>query len=400
MTALGQADAHTNELASEQLSKYYRQFYQIALADSGDRAFTQSKDRLNDNRFNLFESPHKELDRQHWIIMPSAPDSKECILVEMRKGLVADIFKTNSQAPRVRFSGDNNRTFQLKDLTSGNVTIHSPKDLTKVLTLRQAQNLVFKDVNSKEPLEIELIQRGTFENGFTSYIPQSNIGIPKPPAPTDMQASDQCVKCNEQVVGETVLPFMMMKDDGLDREGQLALSPYYKIRRSQYWRQVGDPMRVNPGSSRRFSILQKKGIEKFKQQELSLALSIGFTVENEIAFEAPVKGREAGSSVAHTLSTEFKLSKTAVNSLTQTSEETFSFERVYHVTEPTVFVEYQLVDHYVILRMDGSEVIDWEVGRSENFNTDVAFSEQRVKPKLQLVPTAVASNLTTELAQA
>ncbi|UII18981.1 RICIN domain-containing protein [Fulvivirga ligni] len=155
-----------NNPATEDLSPFYQHFYQITSSDT-THALTRSKDRSDDNRFNIFEGTYSNKnDRQHWLIMPSSPDSEEFTLVEIHKGLVADIFTNGNLASRFEFTGEANQTFQFTELPNGKVRIQSPLDRSLALTRLSNKNVIFSDLNSTKQQDFALIQKDTFPNNF------------------------------------------------------------------------------------------------------------------------------------------------------------------------------------------------------------------------------------------
>ncbi len=369
------------------LNDLYKNYYRIS-----DKQFNRSWDRwmgTGDYYLNIYGYwGYHGGDNQKWLIMPTYPGSSDYFIADKATGGIADIWYIPNWGLGNVYSypeythGGNNQVFKFTDAGNGEFYIGSPLNAQNYISCSNTwegnnpyeypwegnHNIYFGSFTGLDNQKFKLTPSEGVVNGFTSYLPQRNTVIPQPPAPTSLSDPNICIKCNETIVGETIIPFTMVRND-LPRSIQVKQTPYYKIVRKQYWRMVGTPKTVNPGINHEIEFTQTKGIEHSQLYEVATKLNIGFTVNAEASYT----GVAASGSVSTSFSRSFEISKRQVTSLTTNQEDTFRYKKTINVDRTTLYVEYQLVDEYILQRMNGHIVMEWEVAHPSGSNTEVAY---------------------------
>ena len=374
------------------LSSHYKKFFNIASVPTpgnSDFAKVLHFAAKSDGHLIIFEFLlPKSNDDQKWLIMPTSPGSDEYVIVNKAYPLHWRTISTDDGVARSLnlvtnpFTGEPRQIFKYTSVspnqpqtvfffnngTNGKVAEAQPP-FKHPITKRNIRLLQMENFDGSNKQKFTLREIDNI-NGFTSFQAPRNVSIPQPPAPTNLVGDDLCVKCEEHFVGETIIPFVMVRND-LTPELQLSQTPYYKVKRYQYYKMVGNPRVVNPGFGEKVTFSQTTGIQQFSQTTVRETLGMTFTVDANVGFA----GSLFSGSAATSLSRSFELRTTQVNSLTESQSQTFTVERTVNVEQTTLYVEYQLIDRYELQRMDGTKVTDWEVARPEGDNTDRTFPQ-------------------------
>lgn len=164
----------------------------------------------------------------------------------------------------------------------------------------------------------------------------------------------------EVLVGQVVMPCVLVQGDHNPR-WRVEHSPWYVLRRFGYWQLV-------------FFYEHSGGSEFIEEQSVTFGLTsgdqktidqtTGITVGADAGFG--FKGVTAGFST--TISSELRVSRTVF------SEENYSQTRVLRRTYPHGTRVSEAIwyrgDHYVLSRMDGSQVLDWRTVNEQHMVTD------------------------------
>lgn len=372
-----------------QLSDYYKNYYRIS-----DKAEDKTWDMSGGHRGypgNIYgyNGTHNG-DNQKWLIMPTYPGSNEFIIVNKANGGVVDIHNDNNlYVYNDYFHGKDNQVFKFIPVGNGYFFIGSGTNSQYVLDRSYSgvyHNPFESPSNHRDNIYFGASQRGSnqqfkfwdvddIRNTFTKYIPASNESIGTPAKPTDMTGKGMCRKCNETVVGETIIPFTMVRND-MSRNLQLKNSPYYKLVRTQFWRMLGSPRLIPAGYSTTYRYEQYSGITQNELSEVVSKLNIGFTIQGEIGFNV---AKSLSAKVSSSLSTSLEINRKHSVSYEREQYEKQIHEIKYAVDVRTLYAEYQLVDHYKLYRADGSLAMEWDVEYGESSNSRSAYTDSDFK---------------------
>ncbi|MED1558649.1 RICIN domain-containing protein [Bacillus paramycoides] len=156
---------------------------------------------------------------------------------------------------------------------------------------------------------------------------------------------------NSVVVAATLIPCIMVKDNGASDYTKIHNSPYYVLEKEEYWEKVRSEI-IPAGSTSKYTV--KTGVSTVDQQKMTDTLSMNFGADLGFKFGDQTASLKYG--ITKTLQTE--VSKTSTDSKEETEEKT-----VASISgKNTGFTAYQLVTKYTLKRTDGSTVSDpWSV---------------------------------------
>ncbi|MBE5107882.1 RICIN domain-containing protein [Bacillus thuringiensis] len=153
------------------------------------------------------------------------------------------------------------------------------------------------------------------------------------------------------VVGASLIPSIMVKDNGASDYTKIHNSPYYVLVKEEYWERVRSEI-IPAGSSSKYTV--KTGVSIVDQQKMTDTLSMNFGADLGFKFGDTSASLKYG--ISKTLQTE--VSKTSTDSKEETEEKTITSIS----GKNTGFTAYQLVTKYTLKRTDGSTVSDpWSV---------------------------------------
>lgn len=196
--------------------------------------------------------------------------------------------------------------------------------------------------------------------------PRSTFSLPNLPAtgarpnapdynPTGSidQQLDQASK--SAVVAATLIPCIMVNDNGASDYTKIHNSPYYVLEKEEYWEKVRSEI-IPAGSSSKYTL--KKGVSTVDQQKMTDTLSMSFGAD--LGFKFGNQSASLKYSISKTLQTE--ITKTSTESTESTEEKT-----IQSISgKNTGFTVYQLVTKYTLKRTDGSAVSgSWSVRNSD-----------------------------------
>ncbi|MCW5699726.1 MAG: hypothetical protein KIT00_07785, partial [Rhodospirillales bacterium] len=172
------------------------------------------------------------------------------------------------------------------------------------------------------------------------------------------------------LIAETPLPATVVDDpDFSSKLVQVERTPYYILRREQFWDRTGD---------RGFMIGHSGTTEDKTERSIRYLVTNtqGRSSETTLGFQFSVKGGYSRKLPVSTVSVELSTTisqqiKTREHSEQQTQkEDLFVYTRTFPKGPPIKIVGWTLVDRYSIVRMDGTLIAQWEVALSNNTIVD------------------------------
>ena len=167
-------------------------------------------------------------------------------------------------------------------------------------------------------------------------------------------------------IGEVLVPGVAVGDPAFSgKVAQVENSPYYVLRREQYWDRSGGRgyyYDIEGAGATTFRDLVKVGFSETQQASIERTLQLQISDGGDFKFgiKEPTTGAEVGATLSVKRQITDGLKVTESTSTTRMTEET----REVTVTMPAgrhVRVWWALVDRYSLRRYDGSPVNQWEV---------------------------------------
>ncbi|PGW03179.1 toxin [Bacillus cereus] len=157
------------------------------------------------------------------------------------------------------------------------------------------------------------------------------------------------------VVGASLIPCIMVKDNSASDKTKIHNSPYYVLEKEEYWEKVRSEI-VSAGGTSKYTV--KRGISTTDQQKMTETLGMSFGFDLGLKFGD--SSLAIKSSVSKTLQTE--VSKSSTETKEETKDKTF----VSQSNKNTGLTVYQLVTRYTLKRTDGSTVSpSWSIRNDE-----------------------------------
>lgn len=206
------------------------------------------------------------------------------------------------------------------------------------------------------------------ENQQFSFEPVSDIPFGMPPtisgaAPgqigdvprIDSYSSTPPLMTTPVLIGEGPIPFLFVRT--LDRDYQVRNTPYYTMRREQYWKRV--EMGEKPAdASQSWTYMARYGMSRSESITIESTYAFNFKMTGELTFTNEGLKQTLGS----TLETQNKVVTTLVSSSTYTEERTEQMSFSIPVGVRVRWAAWHLVDRYSVIEMDGRDVVDqWEL---------------------------------------
>ncbi|PJN52682.1 RICIN domain-containing protein [Bacillus mycoides] len=205
---------------------------------------------------------------------------------------------------------------------------------------------------------VDLDESNPSDNNRLFHIPaaRSTFSLPtlpavgtRPVAPkyTDGGPIDQQLPQTSEsvVVGASLIPSIMVKDNGASDYTKIHNSPYYVLVKEEYWDKVYSDI-IPAGGSRKYTL--KTGVSTVDQQKMTDTLNMSFGTDLGLKFGD--SSLSIKSSVSKTLQTEVSTTNT------ESKEEIIEKTAISKPGQDTGFTEYQLKTKYTLKRTDGSAV--------------------------------------------
>ncbi|MGH1329155.1 RICIN domain-containing protein [Bacillus pretiosus] len=176
---------------------------------------------------------------------------------------------------------------------------------------------------------------------------------PEAPKYTEGGANDQQLPqtSNSVVVGASLIPCIMVKDNGASDYTKIHNSPYYTLVKEEYWDKTFSAV-IPAGLTRNYTF--KTGMTSVDQQKMTDTLSM------KIGADFGLKFGDASASIKSEISKTIQTEISTTN--TEATEETITSTVSSEPGKTTGFTEYQLATKYTLKRADGSVVSDpWVV---------------------------------------
>ncbi|MEN6662124.1 Uncharacterized protein BCRIVMBC845_06493 [Bacillus cereus] len=157
---------------------------------------------------------------------------------------------------------------------------------------------------------------------------------------------------NSVVVGASLIPSIMVKDNGASDYTKIHNSPYYVLVKEEYWEKVRSEI-IPAGATSKYTV--KSGVSEIDQKKMSDTLAMSFG--SDLGLKFGESSLSIKSSVSRTIQTE--VTKTSTNATEETEEKSIPSIP----GKNTGFTAYQLVTKYTVKRTDGSVVTDPSIVR-------------------------------------
>lgn len=197
--------------------------------------------------------------------------------------------------------------------------------------------------NTSDPNRLFKIQ--ATENPFS--LPKLPSLGTRPSAPNYTGSIDQQLPqtSNSVVVGASLVPSIMVKDNQRSDYTKIHNSPYYVLTKEEYWDKTFSAV-IPSGITRQYTF--KTGMTSTDQQKMTETLSMKIGVDLGLKFGETTAAIK--TEISKTLQTEISTTNTEV------SEETIASTVTSEPGKTTGFTEYQLATKYTLYRADGSKV--------------------------------------------
>ncbi|WP_336992631.1 RICIN domain-containing protein [Bacillus toyonensis] len=227
-----------------------------------------------------------------------------------------------------------------------------------------AQNWTYTDLDNSDPSDpyrLFKISKSPFPfetPGFnfdhgTFSLPQLPATGTRPGAPNYSGGIDQQLPqtSDSVVVGASLIPCIMVKDNQANDYTKIHNSPYYTLVKEEYWDKTFSAV-IPAGLTRQYTF--KTGMTSVDQQKMTDTLSM------KIGADFGLKFGDASASLKSEISRTIQTEISTTN--TEASEETITSTVTSEPGKTTGFTEYQLATKYTLKRADGSIVSDpWVV---------------------------------------
>ncbi|WP_028974568.1 RICIN domain-containing protein [Spirochaeta cellobiosiphila] len=354
------------------LSDYYFNYYGI-VEKQKNRALDKSSSQNN----VYGNSDYHKGSNQQWLIMPVSIGSNLNYIVSRSNSGVLDVHHSNNLYAYDNVTLNNNQEFRLIKGSGNLYHIESPCRNNKVFDLcnssgnknpfnkpsRKKNNLYMGNYsgNDNQQFRVEKLYTLSAMNGFKldETHPESLFKIEQPPVRLSNISVHLDHYLNTTLVGEGLIPYVLIDDPLYSKNQQLRETPYYVLKRKQAWYKRFD-YTFNPYSS---VVTQEYKIEKGVHNSTSITtqktISTGWSVTGEAEYTSNNTKNTYGQSFSSNTSTDITLVNTYSKDQIRTYTKKVDFTGT---TEEVRLVIYQLVDIYSLDRLDGSHLIDaWTV---------------------------------------
>ncbi|MBN2533482.1 MAG: hypothetical protein JXB88_11340 [Spirochaetales bacterium] len=340
-----------------QLSHMYTNYYKIVERENGRILWVDNY--KNSDKYEIYGSYGECGLNQQFIVIPVTPDGSRIFLAGRQLGGVVDIASTSLIYLYDGYPhGGLNQQFELQATDSGYFRIYSPNpygafELTRPVFL--FGNTLYNKIYNGEG-----IQQFKFEPADSLPYPVSRqtgytpYQIGNPPCATGIGFNPP-KQTTEKLINEAIIPYIYIRNDG-SRTYQTNTTPYYKLTWMQYWE--NDYHRVKPmGESYKSTWKITYGVERSSAYSIEQMTSIKFTTKSEFVFGIDALKATLGTTIESQTSI-----KTIYSSSIKTSEtEEYTGERILPTDKGCSFTVWNLIDLFILKRMDGTEVTRWTI---------------------------------------
>lgn len=190
-------------------------------------------------------------------------------------------------------------------------------------------------IDSQSTFTLPTVQKGEYNAN----------AIPSPPIPDENGNVESSSK--RYLIGESLTPFYMVNDPERDIQNQIQNTPYYVMRREQYWNLIHQLV-TDASSSGTETFEYEYGVTE--STNLSIQDTMGITITQTSGFDYVIGSSSVTSSFTEELEVAFDESGTQSTISTTTTS--------YNITEgePMTYCSWQLVDVYTLFDAKGDTV--------------------------------------------
>ncbi|QWH98156.1 RICIN domain-containing protein [Bacillus mycoides] len=255
------------------------------------------------------------------------------------------------------WTGSPNEQWYLRDKGSNNYEIVNQgngKVASYSWSGSLAQHVEYVDLDEANPSDSNRVFNINNSYGTISLPTLPATGSrPNAPEYTQGGSIDQQLPqtSNSVVVGASLIPCIMVKDNQADDYTKIHNSPYYTLVKEEYWDKTFSAV-IPAGLTRNYTF--KTGMTSVDQQKMTDTLSM------KIGADFGLKFGDASASIKSEISKTIQTEISTTN--TEATEETITSTVASEPGKTTGFTEYQLATKYTLKRADGSVVSDpWVV---------------------------------------
>ncbi len=387
--------------AQYDLGSFYKYYQRITVRDGG-RVLDQEGGQYDTN---AHAGSYHGGTNQEWVVMPlfikvkqgNVEISRDHIIASRKNGKILDVMGSTNLYCYPNFHGGDNQLFNLNSRPFSYWEISSPAYINKVFDKsgsssnknpftrpkKHRNNIYMGNVHGGANQQFRFTNEVSISNRINSLRYQRQLQIPKPNNPTSFNEILP-TETQEVFYSETLIPFSLVKNDaGFPPNIQVERSPYYRLERTRFYRipSISGPTETQPdqtyypGQSQTRTIRVKTGMKRSKVTEVSRKLNVSFTASKEVGITIPKTPISLKSSSS--ISSGLELQEKEINSYEETYEREETLTTTFSVSEPIRVVHYVLVDRYRLYRMDGTQLLRWDVMTNEKYLA--TFPEAKVE---------------------
>ncbi len=301
---------------------------------------------------------------QQWLVMPTYPGSNEAVITSRANGKILDRRKDNNNIIAWKeFHGHKNQIWKFEKASNGSFYVYSKgTNLVIDRSIHDGNIKAYKKHGrSNQMIEFEKIDIIPNKLSTSDCIINNHNRATPPPQLTNLYHNDIHVgdTCGTVLVGQTIIPYIYVKDKSYTLEAQVKFTPYYRLVRRQYYKVI-DRKRYFYGEVSEFSRETTIGYESSSSStdEIENTLNIQIDAEGLQSLYLDDKSQAIGLNAEYNLNSKIvnvtsfteKLTKDVTYSLTKTTD------------EDQLFIFYKLIDEYCLYRMNeegANAILKW-----------------------------------------
>lgn len=321
---------------------------------------------------------------QQWIIIPTYPGSYEVMFINRKNGSILDRSLSqhslnNLYCYTAKHTGKGNQLFKVDQRSAGQFAIEC-KDVYKLIDRATSNNNLYcgtPHYGDNQRFHFTNMAMIPNSHNLNVFNQTENIALPPQPISLTDPGTSSDVKHNYTLVSETIIPFAYVEENGRDYAWQAANSPYYRLRRYQYYKLV-EAKSVGFGLGETIKNTYTIGCTQTENNSVKMAIGIEMTIHNGATIGDPT---EATVNVGYNLATNWGIEWTT----------SYSTQLVEQISNETTFTKntetalrifiYRLVSEYKLYRIYGNTpVLEWDLTADNNHcwmsypYTDIKFN--------------------------
>ncbi|OUR98135.1 hypothetical protein A9Q86_13830 [Flavobacteriales bacterium 33_180_T64] len=216
-------------------------------------------------------------------------------------------------------------------------------------------------LKAQEVFDLPELVEGTYKAG----------DIPSPPDPDEKGFVPEYSE--HYLIGESFTPFYMVNDPDRDEENQIENTPYYVMRREQYWSLI-DRVISDGSTPGKETYTYEEGVSK--TTNTSIQETVGITITASLGFS--YSGASIGVEGTYSKQLQVQKDQGGTESSTITKESSFDTEK----GDARVYCIWQLLDVYTLENADGDEVKTWSDSTSTIQKNSAVISKENITQHL------------------